>query len=44
MLRNRAMPNIGWMKPLLLMVLGAAAYVGLKAAMRAAEVDLPKWM
>lgn len=44
MLMNRAMPSVGWLKHLLLMVLGAAAYVGLKAAMRAAEVDLPEWM
>ena len=44
LMKNRAMPSLGWMKALLLMGLGAAGYVGLKAALLAAEVDLPKWM
>ena len=44
MMYNWEMPNLGWLKSLVLMGLGAAAYVGLKSAMRAAEVDLPKWM
>jgi len=44
LLYNWDMPSLGWMKSLVLMVLGAAAYVGLKSVMRAAEVDVPKWM
>jgi hypothetical protein len=44
LMMNRSFPGLGWIKNLFVMVVGAAAYVGIKAALTAAKVNLPPWM
>ncbi len=44
LMKRRWMPSFAWVKPVALMLVGAGIYVGVKAALRASDVELPEWM